>query len=101
VHIATDCGATCVAEQNGTVRCWGLGGFGVLGQPEEGQQLTAVAHSEVQDAVQIEAGKEHMCARLEDGRIQCWGRNQHGQLGNGRQQDEGELTTIDPNELEI
>ncbi len=32
-------------------------------------------------AVEIAAGQEHTCARMEDGGLYCWGRNNDGQVG--------------------
>ena len=33
--------------------------------------------------VEIAAGAQHSCARVETGRVHCWGRNNYGQLGDG------------------
>ena len=34
-------------------------------------------------AVEVAAGSQHSCARLNDGTAICWGDNTHGQIGDG------------------
>jgi alpha-tubulin suppressor-like RCC1 family protein len=36
-----------------------------------------------EDALEVVAGAEHVCARLRTGRVACWGQNANGQLGDG------------------
>ena len=37
--------------------------------------------------VQVAAGTDHSCARMDDGTVQCWGANDFGQLGDGTTRD--------------
>jgi alpha-tubulin suppressor-like RCC1 family protein len=88
----------CVLRGNGRIRCWGQGATGVLGngrpdtvgdEPGEmGNALTDVdlgssASGQPLLAVEVVAGAEHNCARLESGQVKCWGANSQGQLGRG------------------
>ena len=84
---------TCALLTDGTVRCWGDGANGRLGDGEETTRLhpvqvlvsgTAETDPVVLDGVaQIALGNNHTCALLTDGTVRCWGRNSSGQLGDG------------------
>lgn len=71
------------------VRCWGRGELGRLGYADIetiGDDEPANAGGDIDlggDAVQISAGGDHTCARLEDGDVVCWGGNAGGWLGYG------------------
>jgi alpha-tubulin suppressor-like RCC1 family protein len=41
-------------------------------------------------ALQLTAGGNNTCARLDDGSVKCWGLNGNGQLGLGDAQDRGD-----------
>ena len=86
---------SCLAMCDGSVRCWGAGASGALGDGttnvwgdedwetivdktplgflDDAQQPTAV--------VQLALGYAFTCARLASGGVRCWGRNDNGQLG--------------------
>ena len=78
---------TCALLDNGTVRCWGFGGFGVLGYGTPnavGDDETPGSVGPVElgaTAIAISGGRDHMCARLGDGSVRCWGRGSNGRLG--------------------
>ena len=84
---------TCALLDNGTVKCWGDNDSGELGlgdtmnrgdQPNEmGASLPAVDLGPGRTALQITAGAEHTCVRLDNGTVKCWGYNNSGQLGLG------------------
>lgn len=82
-------GHTCVLLETGQVRCWGDGGFGVLGYGNEnsvGDDEPAGCGGDLKlpaPALQLAAGTLHTCARLEGGNVLCWGANHSGQLGTG------------------
>ncbi len=74
----------CALVSDGTMRCWGTGYVGQLGDgtfggwsdvPKPVQNLNG--------AIAAIVGGFHTCAVLSDGSMRCWGRNQDGQLGNG------------------
>jgi alpha-tubulin suppressor-like RCC1 family protein len=80
---------TCVLMAAGTVKCWGSGQFGQLGNgvsnATQNQPVDVVELGG--KVVDITAGEYHTCALLSDGRVQCWGLNGAGQLGNGISQE--------------
>jgi len=78
---------TCALLTNGNVRCWGQGVYGQLGygnnqnigdneQPSVAGDVNVGGH-----VVQISAGDNHTCARLDTGNVRCWGLGTSGQLG--------------------
>ncbi|WAS92706.1 RCC1 domain-containing protein [Nannocystis punicea] len=79
----------CVAFGDGRVRCWGQGEYGVLGQGKtddlgNGPGELPAADVEVGGkVVQLAAGFNHVCARLDTDALRCWGNNHTGQLGDG------------------
>jgi len=77
---------TCAILAAGTVRCWGRGDGGQLGNGPGGwASLRAVTVPRLRDAVQLAAGAAHTCARTAAGQLPCWGFNNLGQLGDGTQ----------------
>ncbi len=73
------------------IHCWGRNNDGQLGYEnsthlgdEEGEMPPRVVEAATGGAIlQIVAGLEHTCARLDTGQVHCWGNNQYGQLGQG------------------
>ncbi|MBO6938403.1 MAG: hypothetical protein JJ863_25770 [Deltaproteobacteria bacterium] len=78
-------GFTCVLGTEGQVTCWGDGLLDVDLFTDEEYERTEYPHYTWPDvqAVQIEAGELHACARTEGGRVICMGENEIGQLGDG------------------
>jgi len=76
---------TCAILDDGTLKCWGLNGYGQLGDGSTStQQYTPTSISlGNHTAVAISTGEYHTCAILDDGSLSCWGKNTWGQLGNG------------------
>ena len=79
----------CAVIRNGTVKCWGNGLHGELGNGPIASSAEPTAVSGLNDAVDVAAGAAFTCARRANGRARCWGYNGSGQLGNG--------TTVDSN----
>ena len=79
---------TCARLDNGSVKCWGSGVYGQLGYGASGDRAIvgdeAVNLGSGRTAVEIAAGLNHTCARLDNGSVKCWGRNLYGQLGIGQ-----------------
>jgi alpha-tubulin suppressor-like RCC1 family protein len=81
----------CAILDNGSVKCWGYNAYGALGlgdtngrgdaANEMGDNLPAISLGTGRSAVQLSAGYQHTCARLDNGSVKCWGYNAAGQLG--------------------
>ena len=82
--VAAGASHTCVALQNGAVKCWGANGGGQLG---DGATLDHVYVTEVPGlgagVISLVAGAAHTCALLADHTVKCWGSNRHGEIGIG------------------
>jgi len=76
-------GLSACARTATTVRCWGGGTLGQLGNGAGGDSTLAVLVSGIGAVSEITAGILHMCARISGGAIKCWGYNGFGQLGDG------------------
>ncbi len=75
----------CAIAKSGLMRCWGSNGYGNCGIGVAGKSLCVPGQAvlDLNDAVQVDSGGEHTCARTKTGKVRCWGRNYKGQLGNG------------------
>ncbi len=71
---------TCVLLVDSTMRCWGLGADGQLGNGGILSTNTPTDPS-LLGITQAAAGLGHVCATSVDGSLYCWGRNDSGQLG--------------------
>lgn len=84
---------TCALLDDGKVKCWGRNSNGQLGlerndvnlgrAPSDMTNLGAIDLGPGRTALEIGAGEQHACARLDDETIKCWGGNGDGQLGLG------------------
>ena len=76
---------TCARLDDNSVKCWGSGAHGKLGDGNSGNhnEPVAVNLADGMKAHTVSAGRDHTCALLGDGRIICWGSNSSGQLGDG------------------
>ncbi len=81
VEVAAGDEHTCALRANGEVWCWGLNGFGQVGDGTTATRLSPVK-SLVPNARAVAAGAWHSCATLLDGTVKCWGQNTYGQAGN-------------------
>ena len=75
---------TCALMTTGGVKCWGLNGYGQIG---DGSTTNSYVPVDVvglsSGVVQIDLGYEFSCALLANGTVKCWGYNSNGQLGEG------------------
>lgn len=92
VAVALTAGANhvCALLDNGSVMCWGSGGFGRLGYgsfDNVGDDETPADVGPVNvggtRVTTIAAGLFHTCALLSDTSVRCWGFGQEGALGYG------------------
>ncbi|KAG5179299.1 regulator of chromosome condensation 1/beta-lactamase-inhibitor protein II [Tribonema minus] len=88
--IAAGAHHTCALLDDSTVKCWGSGYSGQLGQGESDSsaQLNSPPRRAInlgsgRTAKAIAAGDTHTCALLDDSTVKCWGEGEYGQLGQG------------------
>ncbi len=92
---------TCAILDDGSVRCWGNGAAGRLGNgnsasvgdDETPGQVPPVNLGPGRTARAIAAGEFHTCAILDNAGLICWGFNASGQLGYGGTADVGDNET--------
>jgi alpha-tubulin suppressor-like RCC1 family protein len=94
--IAIDAGVQhgVALKPDGTVWCWGLGLFGILGQGAGDTYRSSCVPLQVVNltcVTAIAAGADHTLALLSDGTVKGWGQGNCGQLGFG-----GAFSTSDP-----
>lgn len=92
--IATGADHSCAVLLNSSVKCWGSGSRGRLGNGSTAEQLTAVSVSGLTGADAIAIGSEHSCALLTGGQVKCWGAGTNGQLGNGTLEDQSTPVSV-------
>lgn len=103
----------CALLDNSTVKCWGMGTYGQLGQGntnsigdnanEMGDNLASIGLGAGRTATAVWAFGYTTCAKLDNGAAKCWGRNTGGMLGQGDTVNRGDnagemgdsLTAID------
>jgi len=73
----------CAVLTDSTVRCWGLGTSGQLGNGAALSSNLPVTVTGLSGVTAITAGGTTACALLNTGAVKCWGANANGQLGNG------------------
>ncbi len=92
--IATGGAHTCVVDNSGQVRCFGLGSSGQLGYasaaslPAPGGMVLVGAAAQA-----MVAGAAHTCAIQVDDLVRCWGSGLDGRLGTGTTDDIGVTNT--------
>ncbi len=78
----------CSVMSDKTVRCWGVGGSGHLGNLTDASSYTPttvykLTGEPLDNITQIDLEGETTCALDTAGDVWCWGLNHQGQLGNG------------------
>lgn len=73
-------GHTCVVVANGTVKCWGQGNYGQLGNGSSSASTIPVAATGINNAVRVYTSSSgystnygRTCALLADKTVKCWG----------------------------
>ena len=81
---------TCALMNTGSVKCWGTGSGGAIGDGTTTQRETPVnvlsngaGSAPLTGVVSVSAGDHHTCALMNTGSVKCWGQNSNGQLGDG------------------
>ncbi|MBU6347426.1 MAG: fibronectin type III domain-containing protein [Actinomycetales bacterium] len=87
VQISMGSQHACAVLTDGTVKCWGVGASGRLGNGAVTNSATPVSvkmgNATLTGVRSIAAGFESSCATLNSASVVCWGNNASGQLGNG------------------
>ncbi|MEI6742122.1 MAG: Ig-like domain-containing protein [bacterium] len=95
VKVVTTQYSSCVLTSVGGVKCWGYGGWGLVGDGTGSSRYTPVDVSGMTSGViAIAAGGQHVCAIRNTGALLCWGWNGHGQLGDGTSSDRYEPSDV-------
>lgn len=79
---------TCALIMDGTIRCWGRGTSGQLGNGTQNSAVPLIVigidgQTSQTTATAITGGGSHTCALMKDQTMKCWGRNNEGELGIG------------------
>ena len=92
---------TCALLVNGTIKCWGAGVIGQLGDGMSADRSTPVtvrtsssSASALSNVSAIAAGGYHTCALLANGTMKCWGYSDYGQLGDGTETERYAPVTV-------
>ncbi len=73
---------SCVRLADNTVKCWGAGGRGQIGNGTNfSSSPTPALATGLTGAVHLIAGANHSCALLSTQGVKCWGSNQFDQIG--------------------
>ncbi len=83
VSVAAGGSHSCVALDDGKVRCWGANADGQLGAAGVPESKNLVEVAGLNDVAALALGDDFSCARLTGGGVQCWGSDAMGQLGTG------------------
>ena len=91
---------TCALLDNASVKCWGRGSAGQLGQGnnnnlgdganEMGDNIPSIDLGTGRTATAISTGGFQTCALLDNASVKCWGYNNYGQLGQGNTNNLGD-----------
>lgn len=74
---------TCVVLAAGTIKCWGLGTSGQIGNGANSSVTAPTAVSSISSgATAVSGGAGHTCAVVSSA-VKCWGAGTSGQLGDG------------------
>lgn len=65
----------CALLTGGSVKCWGPGGSGQIGNGSNDDQATPQLVQRLGTATHLAAGRNHACALLEDHSVSCWGKD--------------------------
>lgn len=87
-------GFSCALLSDATLRCWGRGITGGLGDGSWRDSSTGVRVLDISTATTAALGGGFACARLANGTVRCWGNNPYGQLGDGTKTGKSAPVTV-------
>ena len=79
-QVSVNISRSCALLLDSTVKCWGSGWKGSLGNGSTTDSSIPVAVSDINNAINISVGPSTSCATLSTGEIKCWGDNFYSQL---------------------
>lgn len=85
---------SCSILSDRSVKCWGAGTTGRLGNGADVNSSYPVTVTGINNATQITVAKDSTCVLLSTGSIKCWGAGFAGQLGNGTTTDSNIPVTV-------
>ena len=80
--VKAGCDHGLALKTDGTIRAWGSGGYGILGNGTNNPSSVPVK-VQIYNVKAISAGCTHNLALKENGTVWAWGDSSYGQLGNG------------------
>lgn len=84
-RLALGANHSCFTKQDGTVKCWGYGSDGQIGNGKSEQyNTTPQTVIGINNPLMLSAKGHFTCALLQDRTVQCWGKDNQGQLGNDK-----------------
>lgn len=86
---------SCALMSDRTVRCWGSGGSGELGDGSTQDHSIPVRAAGLTKVKSISCGGNTTCALRSDGKVSCWGNNSDGQIGDGSTEHRAVPTEIE------
>lgn len=99
-HVAVGELHSCALLDNGDVKCWGYGSYGISGAGDAnnrgdvagqmGDALLPIDFGLGRTATKLWSGLYHACALLDDESVKCWGSNTYGELGLGDNESRGD-----------
>ncbi|HET6953077.1 MAG TPA: hypothetical protein VFI47_22035 [Acidimicrobiales bacterium] len=82
--VSTGGGYSCAVTHAGGVACWGINGFGQLGDGSTSVQPAPVGVTGLTSRIaEVATAGFHTCALSRRGAVTCWGGNFFGQVGDG------------------
>jgi alpha-tubulin suppressor-like RCC1 family protein len=91
VKLYSSARSTCAIFNNGSLKCWGYNGYGLLGlgntahrgdgSSEMGDNLPFIDLGSGRTATHVSMDERNTCVTLDNGQLKCWGDNSYGQLG--------------------
>ncbi len=85
----------CALLVSGSVRCWGYGVNGNLGNGDTADSSSPVTVLNVTNAKSISVASGTACVTTSAGGVKCWGSNHYGQHGNGTKTSSAVSTPVD------
>lgn len=84
-HVSLGSDFSCGLNVVGSVKCWGSGTSGQIGNGSNTTQpYASTTVTGLSNVIKIAAGYQHTCAILStNGNVKCWGNGSSGALGNG------------------